>query len=92
MLYAWPGGRNTTSGSFYVANYNTKKPTGTLRVLGGIIQKARGPVGHFDPNTGKTLTGYAKNYSYDPRLASNPPPFYPTTGTYERLSWRVLPN
>lgn len=86
------GGSNTSGGSFYVENYNTKTPTGTLRVLGGIIQKARGPVGTFDPNTGVTLTGYAKNYSYDPRLAVNPPPYYPTTGTYERISWRVLPG
>ncbi len=84
------GGSNTTGGSFYVENYNSKKPTGTLRVLGGIIQKARGPVGTFDPNTGVTLTGYTKAYSYDPRMAVNPPPYYPTTGTYERISWRLL--
>ncbi len=86
------GGQNTSGGSFYVENYSSKKPTGTLSVLGGIIQKARGPVGTFDPGSGQTLTGYAKNYSYDPRLASNPPPFYPTTGQYERLSWRLLPE
>ncbi|MGB9619731.1 MAG: hypothetical protein ACPL7K_04920, partial [Armatimonadota bacterium] len=84
------GGSNTSGGSFYVENYNTKTPTGTLRVLGGIIQKARGPVGTFDANTGRTVTGYAKSYSYDPRLASNPPPYYPTTGQYERVSWQVL--
>lgn len=86
------GGSNTTSGSFYVENYDTKKTTGNLTVLGGIIQKSRGPVGTFDANTGKTMTGYSKNYTYDPRLASNPPPYYPTTGQYERLSWRFLPN
>lgn len=86
------GGQNTTSGSFYVENYDSKTPTGTLTVLGGIIQKARGPVGTFNSSTGQTSTGYAKNYSYDPRLVVNPPPFYPTTGQYERLSWRLLPN
>ncbi|MGQ9579559.1 MAG: hypothetical protein ACUVT8_01280 [Armatimonadota bacterium] len=86
------GGSNTSGGSFYVENYNTKTPPGTLRVLGGIIQKARGPVGTFNPSTGVTVTGYAKNYSYDPRLAVDPPPYYPTTGTYERISWRVLPS
>ncbi|MCX6376859.1 MAG: hypothetical protein NTU88_12650 [Armatimonadetes bacterium] len=84
------GGQNTTAGSFYVTNYDTKQPTGTLTVLGGIIQKNRGPVGTFNSSTGQMTTGYAKNYSYDPRLASDPPPFYPTTGTYERLSWRTL--
>lgn len=86
------GGKNTTDGSFFVKNYSSKKPIGTLTVLGGIIQKSRGPVGTFDPDTGKTTSGYAKNYSYDPRLAQTPPPFYPTTGQYDRLSWRVLPD
>jgi hypothetical protein len=86
------GGENTSSGSFSVENYSSKKPTGTLTVLGGIIQKARGPVGTFNSSTGQTVTGYRKNYKYDSRLAQTPPPFYPTTGHYERLSWRVVPN
>lgn len=86
------GGQNTADGSFYVENYNTKSPTGTLKVLGGIIQKARGPVGTFDPGTGKATSGYGKNYLYDPRLAVNPPPYFPTTGQYERLSWQALRN
>lgn len=84
------GGQNTSGGSFYVENYDSKTPTGTLSVLGGIIQKARGPVGTFNSSTGQTTTGYAKNYRYDPRLASDPPPYYPTTGQYERYSWQVL--
>lgn len=86
------GGGGVTGGSFYVENYNSKTPTGTLKVLGGIIQNARGPVGTFDSSSGQTLTGYSKNYIYDPRLAANPPPYYPTTGQYERLSWRTLAN
>ena len=84
------GGRNTSGGSFYVENYSSKTPVGTLTVTGGIIQKARGPVGTFNSHTGQMQTGYSKNYAYDPRLATYPPPFYPTTGTYERLSWRAL--
>jgi len=84
------GGQNTADGSFYLENYDSKTPTGTLKVIGGIIQKARGPVGTFDPNSGKTLTGYTKDYHYDSRLAQNPPPYYPTTGQYERISWQVL--
>ena len=86
------GGENTSSGSFSVENYSSKTPTGTLTVIGGIIQKARGPVGTFNSSTGQTVTGYKKNYKYDSRLAQKPPPFYPTTGHYERLSWRVVPN
>lgn len=86
------GGRNTTSGSFYVNNYSSKQPTGTLHLLGGLIQKKRGPVGTFSSSTGQINSGYAKDYRYDPRLADDPPPFYPTTGTFERLSWRRLPT
>lgn len=82
------GGSTTSDGSFYVSNYNTKTPTGVLKILGGIIQKARGPVGTFNPVTGKIVTGYAKDYWYDPRLANNPPPYFPTTGLYDRISWK----
>lgn len=82
------GGSTVADGSFYVQNYNTKKPTGTLKVVGGIIQKGRGPVGTF---SGSTLsTGYHKDYWYDPRLADNPPPYFPTTGLYDRVSWRRI--
>lgn len=80
------GGKNTTDGSFYNKGWSSKSP-GTLTLTGGIIQKKRGPVGTFDPNTGSQSSGYQKDYSYDRRMAVNPPPFFPTTGTYERLSW-----
>ena len=82
------GSENTTDGSFGVANYNTKVPTGTLKVLGGIIQKARGAVGTL--SGGLLATGYAKDYWYDARMADNPPPFFPTTGGYDRISWRRM--
>jgi len=84
------GGRSTSDGSFYVSNWNSKKPTGTLNLLGGVIQKKRGPVGTFNSSTGTTSTGYDKNYVYDQRMAVNPPPYFPTTGTYERLSFRTV--
>lgn len=83
---ALAGGRNTSDGSFYVNNYASKS-TGTLNLLGGLIQKKRGPVGTFNGSTGAQVSGYAKHYRYDRRMAINPPPFFPTTGTYERLSW-----
>ena len=80
------GSSTTSDGSFHVSDYNTKSPTGTLKVVGGIIQKARGPVGLL---SGSTLAyGYAKDYWYDARLADNPPPYFPTTGGYDRLSWQ----
>jgi hypothetical protein len=84
------GGENLSDGSFSVENYSSKTPTGKLKVLGGIIQKKRGAVGTFNSSTGAMISGYEKDYIYDPRLATNPPPFFPTTGTYERLSWRLV--
>jgi len=64
------------SGSFGFVNYNTGSARNTLNVYGGIVQNTRGAVGQL---SGSTLThGYNKNYSYDSRFLSKPPPYYPT--------------
>ncbi|MGV3618235.1 MAG: hypothetical protein ACO1SV_23145 [Fimbriimonas sp.] len=82
------GSSSNSDGSFFVQDYNTKSPTGTLRITGGIIQKARGPVGTLSGNL--IGTGYAKDYYYDSRIAENPPPYFPITPNYDRISWRRL--
>jgi len=74
--------------SFIVENWWEGPAKGTLSVYGGIIQRERGPVGTFSSSTGNKLSGYSKDYNYDPRLIASPPPFYPTTGDYVSLSWR----
>lgn len=53
---------------------------GCLYLTGGIIQRVRGPVAavHF----GSTYTGYAKRYDYDQCGATQPPPYFPTTGRF----------
>jgi len=56
------------NGSFQVADYNNDNAAGQLLTFGSIMQNVRGPVGTFDPSTGKTQTGYYKTYVYDPRL------------------------
>ena len=73
--------------SFYLNNWSSGSPKGTLSVYGGIIQKERGPVGTFNASTGQKISGYSKDYSYDSRLVGSPPPFMPTTGDYLTLSW-----
>lgn len=73
--------------SFMRENWWVGPPKGTLTVYGGIIQQERGPVGTFNGATGQKVSGYSKDYSYDSRLASAPPPFMPTTGDYITLSW-----
>ena len=64
----------------------------TLSLLGGLIQKERGPVGTH--NEGVKVTGYSKNYIYDTRMA-NPaggklPPYFPSTGQYQKAYWKEV--
>ncbi len=73
------------SGGLTAENYNKRPVAGTLSLYGGVQQYQRGPVGTF---SGSTITsGFQKNYRYDNRLMVGSPPLYPTTGTYEVLSW-----
>lgn len=67
----------STDGSFGVQNYNSGSPRGRLIVHGGIAQDYRGAVGTFNMSSGKTSTGFEKDYTYDTRFAKNPPPHYP---------------
>ncbi|MCE1245784.1 MAG: DUF4900 domain-containing protein [Firmicutes bacterium] len=76
----------TLYGSFYVDNYNQGSARGTLTIYGGLIQEQRGPVGTFNSSTSSTVTGYNKNYIYDKKLLSYPPPNYPLTGKLSILS------
>lgn len=60
--------------SFTVENYtaDTNYPDGKLTVLGSIVQKYRGAVG--TSQSGTIVTGFVKDYRYDPRLAFQAPP------------------
>lgn len=73
-------------GSFYYQAWDSIKRN-NLNILGGIIQRQRGPVGTFNSNN-VHLTGYNKNYRYDTRMGDYPPPFFPTTGQLDVLSWQ----
>lgn len=74
--------------SFGVENYWETPPRGTLTIYGGLIQEKRGPVGRFDPARGVKVSGYTKDYHYDPRLKGMSPPAFPTTGDYKTLVWQ----
>jgi len=54
---------------------------GCLYLTGGIIQRTRGAVGTIWSVGG---TGYVKRYSYDACAATQPPPYFPTTGHFTR--------
>lgn len=82
-------------GGFKAEGYNTRPIAGAINLVGGIQNNARGPVGTFNPNTGVIGHGFYKNYKYDNRLMTDSPPMYPTTGSYEIVSWyesRVRPG
>ncbi len=69
-------GSNTDQDCLIGGTFNAGR--GCLSTYGGIIQDRRGAVG---------LTGgegYIKRYQYDACGATNPPPYYPTTGVFVR--------
>jgi hypothetical protein len=74
---------------FTAQNYNqgsrTAEPCGgtvggrgCLAVTGGVIQKNRGAVGWWPSGE-----GYIKRYAYDRCGATDPPPYFPTTGHFQ---------
>lgn len=78
--------------SFFYAGWQGPGLKGTLSLLGGLIQKQRGPVGTH--NAGVKVTGYSKNYQYDTRMANpaggNLPPYFPSTGQYQKVYWKEV--
>ena len=74
---------------FTVENYNSGSSNdqacegkiwgrGCLYLTGGIIQRQRGAVGL---TSGR---GYVKRYTYDQCAATEPPPYFPTTGRFSK--------
>jgi len=74
--------------SFAVQNFQSGGAKGTLRVLGGIVQKNRGPIGTSDSSSGAKVSGYSKDYNYDVRLQGLSSPYFPGTGNYASLLWK----
>jgi hypothetical protein len=66
--------------------YSNGSPRGMIHLLGGVSQQQRAAVGTID-GSGNVITGYSKSYRYDDRLMNQSPPYFPTTGSYEILSW-----
>ena len=73
------------NGGLGAEQYDDGSIRGRINLLGGISQKQRAAVGTL--SGGNVNSGYSKSYRYDDRLMNQNPPFYPTTGSYEILSW-----
>ncbi|WP_421774903.1 hypothetical protein [Gracilimonas sp.] len=75
--------------SFEAEDYSSGSPRGSLDLLGGVIQKNRGPVGTF--SGGSVASGYTKNYVYDTRLQQTIPPSFPRESIFSLVYWRDKP-
>lgn len=81
------------NGSFGVLDYNRGYPRGTLNIRGGIVQEVRGAVGTFSRSSGRDLTGFRKNYTFDERFATMPPPYFPPVSDQVRFEgWKFCPE
>lgn len=72
-------------GGFGSENYASRPNSGSINLLGGIIQSTRRAVGTF--NSWGIVSGFNKKYRYDDRLMTASPPHFPGTGSYEIVSW-----
>jgi len=81
---------STNDGMFTVEAYDkrSRSSCSNLNIYGGIVENFRGPVG----TSGSSGTGYLKNYIFDTRFKTNPPPHYPVVGDqYYWGGWRDSP-
>ena len=73
------GAENYSTGPSDAEDCNgTNNGRGCLNLTGGIIQNTRGAVGLTSGQ------GYTKRYAYNSCAASDPPPYFPTTGRFAR--------
>jgi hypothetical protein len=59
----------------------TTRTPGSLKILGGYIVKDSGKFGVFNSTTNSLLSGFVVTRNYDTRVNSNPPPYFPNTGS-----------
>lgn len=76
--------------SFEYEYYNSGAAKDTITLIGSITQNKRGAVGTY--NGQRTVTGYNKNYSHDPRMLYDMPPHFlePVNSGWEIRSWREV--
>jgi hypothetical protein len=76
------------SDGLWVENYNTRQVEGRLITVGSQVAKIGGYTGVFSGDPPTIIHGYAPGGAwYDYRLMLAAPPFFPTTGQYEIVSW-----
>ncbi|MCX6145290.1 MAG: hypothetical protein NTZ35_18960 [Ignavibacteriales bacterium] len=73
----------------WAENYNTRPVEGKMITVGGMIQNIGGYTGVFSGGQNPTVIhGFQPGGTYyDDRLMNDAPPFFPTTGNFEVVSW-----
>lgn len=79
-------------GSFGFEQYDLGQKRETINFVGSMFQNRRGPVGTFNSSSGAQMTGYSKNYNYDPRMKRYSPPHFvmPKDANWYIVNWGVL--
>ncbi len=72
------------AGGLAVQNYNSRN-SGVLNVIGGMI--VQNLYATSNGATGASRRGYNLSLQYDTRFLVSSPPSFPSTGSYEILSW-----
>lgn len=70
-------------------DYMHYAPRGVVEMYGGIIADYSIHLGQYD-NDGNLISGYARDFNWDARMLTMPPPFFPLTGRYLILSWEEV--
>jgi hypothetical protein len=66
---------------------NTSMPaSGYIRLVGGLTENQAQVTGVID-RYGRLVNGYNERISFDQRFRNSAPPYYPTTGALEVVSW-----
>jgi hypothetical protein len=73
------------NGGFGAQNYDSRGVDGCINLLGGIIQYQRQAVGTTSGSS--IISGFSKRYRYDSRFMTESPPCFPTTNSFEIVSW-----
>ncbi len=75
--------------SIKAEDYQHHSPRGVMEMHGGLIADYSIHLGQYD-NDGNLLSGYVRDYNWDSRMLTMPPPFFPLTGRYLIISWEEV--
>ena len=80
-------GTKGSEGGFYVDSWETRTP-GRIRLYGGLMMGYKPAWASVDSVEGTVLNGVTVDSTYDPNLASSPPPHFPTIGKFRVLRYQ----